>query len=117
MNFKKLITNTLAVVGAVVIVDRVINVISTKSTKAISEALMNDGLYNDEEQEDSDIYQYSFLDDDYEENLNDCHCGEDDEMDSIAFPDIKKYRNKDADNTAFQYAIKTEPITNTPKEV
>ena len=42
MNFKKLITNTLAVVGAVVIVDKIINAVSTKSIKAISEALMND---------------------------------------------------------------------------
>lgn len=115
MNFKKLITNTLAIVGAVVIVDKVVNAISNKSTKAISEALINDGF--DNEEEDSDLYQCSFLDDDYEENLNACHCGEDSEIDSVAFPDIKKYENKDSENATFQYAIKTEPITNTPEEV
>ena len=43
--------------------------------------------------EDSDICQCSFLDDDYEENLNACHCGEG-EMDYIAFPDIKQYEIK-----------------------
>lgn len=117
MNFKKLITNTLAIVGAVVVVDKVVNAISNKSTKAISEALINDAFDNDEEQEDSDLYQCSFLDDDYEENLNACHCGEDSEVDSVAFPDIKKYESKDTDNATFQYAIKTEPITDTPAEV
>jgi hypothetical protein len=116
MNFKKLITNTLAVVGAVVIVDKVVNTISTKSTKAISEALMNDNLDEDGD-DDSNSCQFSFLDDDYEENLNACHCGESDEINSSAFPDIKKYINKNSKDTTFQYAIKTEPTTDTPKEV
>ncbi|WP_346930809.1 hypothetical protein [Clostridium sp.] len=111
MNFKKLITNTLAVVGAVVIVDKIVNAVSNKSIKTISEALMND---NEDKDEDSDLCQCSFLDDDYEENLNACHCGEG-EMDYEAFPDIKQY--EDEDDNAFQYAIKTEPTTDTPKEV
>ena len=37
------------------------------------------------------------------------------EMDYEAFPDIKQY--EDEDDNAFQYAIKTEPTTDTPKEV
>ncbi|MDU4600205.1 MAG: ATP-binding protein [Clostridium sporogenes] len=37
------------------------------------------------------------------------------EIDYEAFPDIKQY--EDSDEGAFQYAIKTEPITDTPKEV
>lgn len=112
MNFKKLITNTLAIVGAVVVVDKIVNAVSNKSIKSISEALMKG---DSNEDEDSDLCQCSFLDDDYEENLNACHCGEDSEIDYEAFPDIKQY--EDSDEGAFQYAIKTEPITDTPKEV
>jgi len=116
MNFKKLITNTLAIVGAVVVVDKIVNAVSNKSIKTISEALLKGDLHEDEdEDEDSGLCQCSFLDDDYEENLNACHCGEDAEIDYEAFPDIKQYG--DSDENAFQYAIKTEPTTDTPKEV
>lgn len=117
MNFKKLITNTLAVVGAVVIIDRIVDVIKEKGTAAVSKAMLDEDFSEDES---DDSCQCSFLDDDYEENLSSCQCDDNNCSgdDSIIFPEIKKYSNKNSDkNQVFEYAIKTEPTTSDIKEV
>ncbi len=112
MNVKKLVTNTLAVVGTVAIVDRVVNAISTKGTKAISEAMLNNEIDVNSSQ-DSD--QCSFFDSDYDKTQNSNKCdGNNNFNDSAAFPEIKKYNCKDSSNT-FEYAIKTKPTN--PQEM
>ncbi len=111
MNFKKIITNTLAIVGAVVIIDKIVEVVTNKGTKAVCEALNADDV--DTEDYDTDnIYGCS----DSEEGVTSCECSQDClyNEDESAFPDIKKY-DEDGKHT-FEYTINAENITSKPKE-
>lgn len=114
MNFKKLITNTLAIVGAVVIIDKIVNVISDKGTEVISKAMLDDDFTNNDSCDDS--CQCSLFDDEDEETLHSTESEENtnNSDSSIIFPEIKKYEDK---NQVFQYAIKTEASNSDTKEV
>lgn len=101
MNLKKIITNTLAIVGAVVIIDKIVEVVTNKGTKAVCDALNSD-----------DICECSNA----EEDTTSCECDQDcscNENES-AYPDIKKY-NEDGKHT-FEYTINAENITSEPTE-
>lgn len=110
MNLKKIITNTLAVVGAVVIIDKVIEVVTTKGTKAVCEALNEEDTNYDLDEHcqcgctDSEENEASYQCED------DCSCSQQEET----FPDIKKYDNDK--NHTFEYTIKAENITSDSKE-
>ena len=97
MNFKKIIVNSLAVVGAIVIVDKLIEVVTDKTTKIVSEDMLDEN-FDDEECIECD-----------EEN-EPCPFEDD------SFPEIKKYDNAD-EGQAFQYTVKAENITSSPAEV
>ena len=110
MNLKKIITNTLAVVGAVVIVDKVIELVTTKGTKAVCEAL-NEEETNCDLDDNCECGCNDYVED---ESPNQCedHCSSSDQGET--FPHIQKYENDEA-NT-FEYTIKAENITSEPKE-
>lgn len=115
MNLKKIITNTLAVVGAVVIIDRIVEVVTNKGTKAVCEELNTyDVCCEDEDQChcgcDCDYNESDESEPSYECDES-CSCNHED----AAFPDIKKYDEED--KHTFQYTIKTENITSDPTEV
>ncbi|MEG1256377.1 hypothetical protein [Clostridium sp.] len=113
MNLKKLITNTLAVVGGVVIVDKVVNAVSNKSTEAISKSMIDKDFTEDET---SDSCQCNFLDNDYEDILGSNNSEENNYScdNSEIFPDIKKYEDT---NHVFEYAIKTDTANSEPQQV
>lgn len=97
MNLKKIIVNSLAVVGAIVIVDKLIEVVTDKATKVISEDMLDDN-FDDEECVEC-----------HEENES-CPFKDD------SFPEIKKYDNGE-EGQSFQYTVKAENITSNPAEV
>jgi len=113
MNLKKIITNTLAVVGGVVIVDKVVNVVSNKSTEAISKAMLNKDFTEDET---SDCCQCNFLDNDYQDILGSSNNEENNYSydNSEIFPEIKKDEDT---NPVFEYAIKTDTANSEPQQV
>lgn len=88
MKIGKLIVNTLAVIGAIVVVDKAVSAISDKATKIISEEMLN----------------------------NDSESSADEENET--FPDIKKYEESpEEEKQSFEYAVKSENITSEPSEV
>lgn len=97
MNLKKIIVNSLAVVGAIVIVDKLIEVVTNKATKIVSEDMLDEN-FDDEE----------------------CiKCNEENEpcpFEDDSFPEIKKYDNGE-EGQSFQYTVKAENITSNPAEV
>lgn len=112
MNLKKIITNTLAIVGAVVVIDKVVELVTTKSTKAVCDALNEEDSAYDLEDTCECGCGCSYTDNLEEEcQCNDeCSCTDE----NAAFPEIKKY---DTDTGhAFEYTIKAENITSDPKE-
>ena len=98
MNIKKLVVNSLAVVGAIVVIDKVVNAICEKSTKIISEDMLDDDCCSCDHDED------------IEESNED--------EDNVSFPDIEKYDDPSSeDGQTFEYSVKTENITSKPSEV
>ena len=110
MNFKKIITNSLAIVGAVVIIDKIVDVVTNKGTKAVCDALNEDDFNSEDYNEDCCCNNF-------EDEDNTCQCDEACECydESVDFPNIEKYDK--SDKTTFEYTIKTENITSEPKEV
>jgi hypothetical protein len=107
MKLSKVLTTGLSVVGAVVVVDRLADMVTTQHKKQISKCLSN--LDRDHTAQSSDI-------------VDDCYCSGTAEIKKPAqkqyslnkiFPDVKKYvspyaLNED-DNISFQYSIKVKP--------
>ena len=110
MNLRKIITNTLAVVGAVVIIDKVIEIVTTKGTKAVCEALNEEDANYDLDDNCECGCNDSMENESPTQCEDDCSCNQQYET----FPDIQKYEN-DETNT-FEYTIKAENITSEPKE-
>lgn len=112
MNLRKIITNTLAVVGAVVIIDKVVEMVTTKGTKAVCDALNDEDIAYDF----NDSCECGCSSTDSEKTESDCKCGEDCSCnhEDAAFPDIQKY--DDNNSHTFEYPIKAENITSDPKE-
>lgn len=104
MKLKNLIINALAVVGAVVVTEKIVDVISNSNTKEISKKLLND----------LDLESVLDEENDFEDlEHNDCHytsCNHDNSV----YPDIKKYENSKTseENHTFQYTVKTSDINN-----
>ena len=113
MNLKKIITSTLAVVGAVVIIDKVVDLITTKGTKAVCEALDDEDMSFDL----NDNCECGCSCSDSEDDNSTCKCEDDCSCshDDITFPDIQKY--DDSKKHTFEYAINAENVTSEPKEV
>lgn len=113
MNLRKIITNTLAVVGAVVIIDKVVEMVTTKGTKAVCDALNDEDIAYDL----NDSCECGCGSTDSEESESDCQCGEGCSCnhEDAAFPDIQKYDDSNAHT--FEYSINAENITSDPKEV
>ena len=113
MNLKKIITNTLAVVGAVVIIDKVVDLVTTKGTKAVCVAL------NDEDTDTTldDSCECGCGCTDAEGSENSCQCEDTCSCnhEDAAFPEIKKYEENN--QHAFEYTIKGENISSDPKQV
>jgi hypothetical protein len=107
MKFSKVLTTGLSVVGAVVVVDRLADMVSTQHKKQISKCLSNLDRNHTEQLSDLD---------------EDCYCSDTMSTEKPAqreyspdkiFPDVKKYvspyaLNED-DNVSFQYSIKVKP--------
>lgn len=113
MNLKKIITNTLAIVGAVVIIDKVVDLVTTKGTKAVCDALNDEDTTYDL----NENCECGCGCTDAECSEDSCQCGDAcscNEEDS-AFPEIKKYEENN--QNAFEYTIKGENITSEPKQV
>lgn len=109
MNLKKIITNTLAVVGAIVVIDKVVESVTNMGTKSICDA--------------------------FNKNFNDCDldsCCECDCTDSEEYPASSQSEdnissstedtvshgvNHNDENHSFEYTIKSENITSDPKEI
>lgn len=112
MNLKKIVVNSLAVVGAIVVTDKVVNAICNKSTKAVSEELLKKFSHGGhcccKKDEDSVDTEEESSENNSEDN---------------SFPDIEKYEepsddelNEDEPKT-YEFTVKAENITSDSKEV
>ncbi|MEG2017795.1 MAG: hypothetical protein RR844_07425 [Clostridium sp.] len=113
MNLKKIITNTLAIVGAVVIIDKVVDLVTTKGTKAVCDALNDEDTAYDlnENCECGCGCTDTEGSEDCCQSEDTCSCNKE----ASAFPEIKKYEENN--QRAFEYTIQGENITSEPKQV
>lgn len=112
MSLRKIITNTLAIVGAVVVIDKIVEIVTTKGNEAVCNALNNDEDYDlsDSCECGCECSNSDYVEADCQCEDN-CSCTHEDDT----LPEIKKY--EDNPTHSFEYTIKAENISSESKEV